>query len=109
MRTFHKSAISFSGPSKGAGFTPLCKDKHKWQCVLFTQHINKDIVCLFVFQNKVSLCSLGSSETHSVDQAVQKLKDLPGSAKQRFTCLWLLSVEINELSHHHRAAFCLSV
>jgi hypothetical protein len=36
--------------------------------------------CLFVFQDRVSLCSPDCPETHSVDQAVLKPKDLPGSA-----------------------------
>jgi hypothetical protein len=37
-------------------------------------------VCLFVFQDRVSLCSLGCPGTHSVDQAGLELRDPPASA-----------------------------
>ena len=39
-------------------------------------------VCLFVFQDMVSLCSPGCPGTHSVDQAGLELGDLPASASQ---------------------------
>jgi hypothetical protein len=43
-------------------------------------------VCLvgwfLVFQDKVSLCSLGCPGTHSVDQAGLKLRNPPASASQ---------------------------
>jgi hypothetical protein len=39
-------------------------------------------VCLFVFQDRVSLCSLGCPGTHSVDQAGLELRNLPASASQ---------------------------
>ena len=39
-------------------------------------------VCLFVFQDRVSLCSPGCSGTHSVDQAGLDLRNLPASASQ---------------------------
>jgi hypothetical protein len=35
-----------------------------------------------VFQDRVSLCSSGCPQTHSVDQAGLELKDLPASASQ---------------------------
>jgi hypothetical protein len=38
--------------------------------------------CLFVFQDRVSLCSPGYPGTHSVDQAGLKLRNLPASASQ---------------------------
>jgi hypothetical protein len=34
-------------------------------------------------ENKVSLCSHGCSETHSVDQVGPKLRDLPAFASER--------------------------
>ena len=43
-----------------------------------------DLLCdldfLFVFQNRVSLCSPGCPGTHSVDQAGFKLRNLPAPA-----------------------------
>jgi hypothetical protein len=39
-------------------------------------------VCSFVFRDRVSLCSPGCPETHSVDLAGLKLKNLPASASQ---------------------------
>jgi hypothetical protein len=39
------------------------------------------VVCLFfVFQDRVSLCSPGCPETHSVDQADLKVRNPPDSA-----------------------------
>jgi hypothetical protein len=38
--------------------------------------------CLFVFQDRVSLCSPGCPGTHSVDQAGLKLRNLPASVCQ---------------------------
>jgi hypothetical protein len=35
-----------------------------------------------IFQDRVSLCSPGCPETHSVDQAGLKLRNLPASASQ---------------------------
>jgi hypothetical protein len=42
------------------------------------------LICLFVFvfRNRVSLCSPGCPGTHSVDQAGLKLRNLPASASQ---------------------------
>lgn len=37
-------------------------------------------VCLFVYQDRVSLCSLGCPGTQSVDQADRKLRDPPAAA-----------------------------
>jgi hypothetical protein len=45
-----------------------------WFCCLF--------VCLFVFQDRVSLCSPGCPGTHFVDQAVLELRNPPASASQ---------------------------
>jgi hypothetical protein len=39
-------------------------------------------VCLFVFQDRVSLCSPGCPGTHSVDQAVLELRNSPVSASR---------------------------
>ena len=39
-------------------------------------------VCLFVFWDRVSLCSPGCPGTHFVDQAGFKLRNLPASASQ---------------------------
>jgi hypothetical protein len=39
-------------------------------------------VCLFVFQDRVSLCSSGCLGTHFVDQTGLKLRNLPVSASQ---------------------------
>jgi hypothetical protein len=39
-------------------------------------------VCLFVFRNRVSLCSPGCPGTHSVDQAGLELRNPPASASQ---------------------------
>jgi hypothetical protein len=39
-------------------------------------------VCLFVFQDRVSLCSPGCSGTHSVDLAGLELRNPPASASQ---------------------------
>jgi hypothetical protein len=39
-------------------------------------------VCLFVFQDRVSLCSSGCPGTHSVHQAGLELRDPPASASQ---------------------------
>ena len=45
-----------------------------------------DLLCdlnfLFVFQNRVSLCSPGCPGPHSVDQAGLELRDPPTSASQ---------------------------
>jgi hypothetical protein len=38
------------------------------------------VVCLFVFQDRVSLYSPGCPGTHSVDQADLELRNLPASA-----------------------------
>jgi hypothetical protein len=38
--------------------------------------------CLFVFQDRVSLCSSGCSGTHSVDQAGLELRNPPASASR---------------------------
>jgi hypothetical protein len=38
--------------------------------------------CLFVFRDRVSLCSSGCPGTHFVDQAGLKLRNLPASAFQ---------------------------
>jgi hypothetical protein len=38
------------------------------------------VLFCFVFQDKVSPCGLGCPGTHSVDQAVLELRDLPASA-----------------------------
>ena len=40
------------------------------------------VVLLFVFQNRVSLCSPGCPETHSVDLAGLELRDLLASASR---------------------------
>jgi hypothetical protein len=40
------------------------------------------VVCLFVFRDKVSLCSPGCPGTHFVDQAELKLRNPPASASQ---------------------------
>jgi hypothetical protein len=40
------------------------------------------LVCLFVFQDRVSLCSPGCPRTHFVDQADLELRNLPASASQ---------------------------
>jgi len=39
-------------------------------------------VCLFVFPDRVSLCSLGCPGTHSVDQAGLQFRNLPASASE---------------------------
>jgi hypothetical protein len=39
-------------------------------------------VCLFVFRDRVSLCSPGYPGTHFVDQAGLELRNLPASASQ---------------------------
>jgi hypothetical protein len=38
------------------------------------------LLALFIFQDRVSLCSPGCSGTHSVDQADLELRDPPASA-----------------------------
>jgi hypothetical protein len=51
-------------------------------------------VCLFVFRNRVSLCSPGCPGTHSVDQAGLELRNLPVSASQELglkACATLLT------------------
>jgi hypothetical protein len=40
------------------------------------------LFCLFVFRDRVSLCSPGCPGTHSVDQAGLELRNLPASASQ---------------------------
>jgi hypothetical protein len=49
-------------------------------------HIKEEInflsICLLVFQDRVSLCSLGWSGTHSVYQADSELRDPSASASQ---------------------------
>jgi hypothetical protein len=40
------------------------------------------LVCLFVFRDRVSLCSPGCLGTHFVDQAVLELRNLPVSASR---------------------------
>jgi hypothetical protein len=39
-------------------------------------------ICLFVFRDRVSLCSPGCPGTHSVDQAGLELRNPPASASQ---------------------------
>jgi hypothetical protein len=39
-------------------------------------------VCLFVFQDRVSLCSPGFPGTHFVDQLGLELRNLPASASR---------------------------
>jgi hypothetical protein len=50
--------------------------------VLLTIFCFEFFVCLFVFQNRVSLCSPGYPGTHSVDQAGLTLRNPPASASQ---------------------------
>jgi hypothetical protein len=50
---------------------------------LFVYTVKKQIDNFFlVFQDSVSLYSLGCPETHSVDQAGLELRNLPASASQ---------------------------
>ena len=53
-------------------------------CVLAQEETSILLVflLLFVFRDKVSLCSPGCSGTHFVDQAGLKLRNLPASASQ---------------------------
>jgi hypothetical protein len=39
-------------------------------------------VCFWIFQDRVSLCSPGCPETHSVDQAGLELRNPPASASE---------------------------
>jgi hypothetical protein len=62
-------------------------------------------VCLFVclciylvFRDRVSLCSSGCPGTHSVDQDVLELRNLPASALR-------VSAGIKGVRHHHPAIF----
>jgi hypothetical protein len=43
-------------------------------------------ICLFVFQDRVSLCSPGCPGTHSVDQAGLELRNPPASAGIKGVC-----------------------
>jgi hypothetical protein len=43
---------------------------------------SQDFFCLFVFQDRVSLCSPGCPATHSVDQAGLELRNPPSSASR---------------------------
>ena len=65
-------------------FSPWCQQPLRHLVAFFV------FVCLFVW-DRVSLCSPGSSETHSIDQAGIKLKE-------RSACLCLLSAGIRV--HH---------
>jgi hypothetical protein len=60
---------------------------HWWQssCLHFFSWDHRHMtgtVCLFVFRDRISLCSPGCTGTHSVDQAGLKLKNPPASASQ---------------------------
>jgi hypothetical protein len=50
-------------------------------CLFFVVVLVWFLFCfVFVFQDRVSLCSLGGPETHFVDQAGLELRYLPASA-----------------------------
>lgn len=49
-------------------------------CSLSILNINLPTIFLFVFQDRVFMCSPGCPETHSGDQAGLKLRDFPASA-----------------------------
>jgi hypothetical protein len=58
----------------------------RWSEILIHNDIHIYIyyffVVVFVFQDRVSLCSSGYPGTHSVDQAGLELRNLPASASQ---------------------------
>jgi hypothetical protein len=43
------------------------------------------VFVFFLFRDRVSLCSPGCPGTHSVDQAVPELRNLPASASQKYS------------------------
>jgi hypothetical protein len=51
------------------------------ECILFW-FVCLFVFVLFVFQDRVSLCSPGCPGTHSVDQAGLDLRNLPASASR---------------------------
>ena len=57
---------------------------NSWSSLRFSHGaISPDLfVCLFVFRDRVSLCSPSCPGTHSVDQAGLELRNLPASASQ---------------------------
>jgi hypothetical protein len=50
--------------------------------IVLDVHIHLFCFCLFVFRDRVSLCSPGCPGTHSVDQAGLELRNLPAFASQ---------------------------
>jgi hypothetical protein len=73
------------------------------------------VFCLFVFQDRVSLCSPGYPGTHSVDQAGPEIRNPPASASQVLglkacaTTAWLASLFIFKTESHYIALASLEL
>ena len=87
MESLHTRSIGSVSPKNRVQYKLLRQQHHQqqngsapllwcywwWWCVCL-------FVCLFVFQDRIFLCSPGCSRTHSVEQAGLKLSDPPISA-----------------------------
>ena len=65
------------------------------KCHMFPGDTRLFFVCWLVFQDRVSLCSLGCPGTHSVDQAGLELRNPPVPASQG-------------VCHHFKTDYCPS-
>ena len=76
--------------------------------IFLTWYVN--VVCLFVclFEDRVSLCSPGCPETHFLDQAGLKLRNLPSSASHvQFRILNHEFFNIKRICQEQRICLCI--
>ena len=94
-------SLSLFPPSLSPSFVCVCVSYcFNFFILLIFLSIYLFIYLFIYFWSRVSLCSFGCPETHSLDQASFEFRYLPASA-----CLHLLGARIKGMPHHLPAAY----